>query len=71
MGLSVREIIIVRVIAAVGMVIGVVAVEASPMAMELHVPLKAGSALLAMEQAGGQETSLDVGDQRGLAGQAL
>jgi len=70
MGLSVREIIVVRVIAAVAMVIGVDAVEASPMAMELHVPLKACSALLAMEQTGSQVTSLDVGNQRALAAQA-
>lgn len=54
LGFGVRQIFAAGVIAAVTMVIRVVvAMAASSMAMELHVPLKAGPALVAMEHAGG------------------
>ena len=48
------------VINAIAMVITAVAMDASPMAMQLHVPLEAGSTLVTSEQAGGKVAAFDV-----------
>jgi len=41
-------------------VIVVVAMEATPMAMQLHVPLEAGSTLVAIKDARGKMASFDM-----------
>ena len=53
-----RLVFVAVVIAAVA--VAIVAVEASPMPVQLHVPLEAGSALVAGEHARGEVASLDV-----------
>ena len=48
------------VITAVVMVTAAVAMEATPMAMKLHVPLEFGAALVTSVEAGGNVASFDV-----------
>lgn len=60
LGLSFRQIFVAMVITAVSMVIGVIAVEASPMAMKLHVPLEASSTLVTVEHASGEMAAFDM-----------
>jgi len=61
LGISFGQIFVTLVITtAVVMVISVAAMEASPMAMKLHVPLKAGSTLVTLKHTGGKMASFDV-----------
>jgi len=49
------------VIAAVVVEIGIVAMEASSMAMKLHIPLEAFSTLVTIEHARGEVAAFNVG----------